>query len=170
MLQPGASVVLDTETHDLYGRVMDIAVIDSHTGEILLNTLVNPEIPVTAEAFDVHHISDAMVDGAPTWDQVLPEVLRVTEGRTVLAYKEEYDRTVIKEDCRRLGLKPGHLGKPATWECLMQARADWEESPGYARLGGDHRALGDAVAALDLLKDLAGAPPWARSRTEKVSA
>ncbi|MEV5348967.1 3'-5' exonuclease [Streptomyces achromogenes] len=160
MLQPGAAVLVDTETHALYGSVMDIAVVDCATGATLLDTLVNPEVPVTEGAYEVHGISDEMVADAPTFDQVLPELLRVTAGRTVLAYNEEYDRKAIKEDCRRLGLSPGHLGKSATWGCVMEARSDWEGVRDWLPLGGRHRALGDTLAALDILRQLATAPPW----------
>lgn len=40
--------------------------------------------------------SDAMVANAPTWDQVL----RVTDGRKILAYNAEYDQAVTVGDCQ----------------------------------------------------------------------
>ncbi|MFJ8351296.1 exonuclease domain-containing protein [Streptomyces sp. NPDC094153] len=171
MLQPGAAVLIDTETHALWGSVMDVAVVDCATGETLLNTLVNPEVPVTDGAFAVHGISDAMVADAPTFDQVLPDLLRVTAGRKVLAYNEEYDREVVKDDCRRLELAPGHLGRSANWDCVMEARSTWEGVREWLPLGGGHRALDDALAALDVLRQLASAPSWALPKErEKVSA
>ncbi|MBP2055217.1 hypothetical protein J2Z21_008230 [Streptomyces griseochromogenes] len=51
MLQPGVACVLDTETHALWGRVMEVAVVDAASGEVLLETLVNPQTPVTEGAF-----------------------------------------------------------------------------------------------------------------------
>jgi hypothetical protein len=171
MLQPGAAVLVDTETHDLWGSVMEVAVVDCATGETLLDTLVNPEVPVTDGAFAVHEISDEMVADAPTFDQVLPDLLRVTVGRTVLAYNEEYDREVVKGDCRRLELAPGHLGRAATWDCVMEARSTWEGVREWLPLAGGHRALGDALAALDVLRQLAAAPSWAQPKeAEKVGA
>ncbi|MEU9796935.1 3'-5' exonuclease [Streptomyces sparsogenes] len=171
MQQPGAAVLIDTETHALWGSVMDVAVVDCATGETLLNTLVNPEVPVTDGAFAVHRISDEMVADAPTFDQVLPELLRVTAGRKVLAYNEEYDREVVKSDCRRLELAPGHLGRSANWDCVMEARSTWEGLREWLPLNGGHRALGDALAALAVLRQLAGAPSWVQPKeAEKVSA
>lgn len=171
MLRPGAAVLIDTETHALWGSVMEVAVVDCATGETLLDTLVNPEVPVTDGAFAVHGISDAMVADAPTFDQVLPDLLRVTAGRTVLAYSEEYDREVVKGDCRRLELPSGHLGRSANWDCVMEARSTWEGVREWLPLGGGHRALGDALAALDVLRQLAVAPSWVRPKeAEKVSA
>ncbi|MGK4586110.1 3'-5' exonuclease [Kitasatospora sp. HPMI-4] len=160
MLQPGRAVLCDTETVDLWGAVCEIAVVDCATGEVLLDTLVNPGVPISEGAREVHGISDADVASAPTWDLVLPRLLEVTRGRTVLAYNAEYDRSVTVSDTRRLGLDPQHLGKADTWDCVMEALADWDGSGRWSPLGGGHRALGDAGAALRVLHELAEPPQW----------
>ncbi|MFD7409244.1 3'-5' exonuclease [Streptomyces sp. NPDC059866] len=171
MLQPGVAVVLDTETHNLWGRVMEVAVVDAATGEVLLESLVNPQIAVTEDAFDLHMISDAMVADAPTWDEVLPEVLRVTAGRKILAYNAEYDKTVIVSDCLRVEADPQHLREQDQWGCIMRRRCDWEGMRDFLPLGGGHRALEDTCAALEMLTSLASAPGWVLERLEeKVSA
>ncbi|MHB9857396.1 hypothetical protein [Streptomyces sp. YIM S03343] len=41
-------------------------------------------------ALTVHGISDAMVVYAPTFDQVLRELLRLTDARTVPAYNHHH--------------------------------------------------------------------------------
>ncbi|MET9387889.1 3'-5' exonuclease [Streptomyces sp. NPDC002928] len=155
MLQPGAACVLDTETHALWGRVMEVAVVDAASGEVLLETVVNPQTPVTEGAFAVHGISDAMVADAPTWDQVLPEVLRVTDGRKILAYNAEYDKAVTIGDCQRVGVDPQHLSGRGSWGCIMRRRSAWEGMRDFLPLDGGHRALGDTCAALDVLRSLA---------------
>ncbi|MFD7282421.1 exonuclease domain-containing protein [Streptomyces sp. NPDC059862] len=150
---------------------MEIAVVDAATGEVLLESLVNPQIEVTEDAFDLHGISDAMVTDAPTWDEVLPEVLRVTAGRKILAYNAEYDKTVIVSDCLRVGADPQHLREKDRWGCIMRWRSDWEGMRDFLPLGGQHRALGDTCAALEVLTSLASAPEWVLERLEeKVSA
>ncbi|MER5916649.1 hypothetical protein ABT124_41320 [Streptomyces sp. NPDC001982] len=83
----------------------------------------------------MHGISDAMVADAPTFDKVLPELLRVTNGHTVLAYNEEHDRHIITT--------AADLGRSRTWDCLMEARSACEGCRQWLRLGGEHRALGD---------------------------
>ncbi|WP_409467260.1 exonuclease domain-containing protein [Streptomyces sp. HC307] len=171
MLQPGVACVLDTETHALWGRVMKIAAVDAATGEVLLESLVNPQIPVTEDSFDLHKITDAMVADAPTWDQVLPEVLRVTAGRKILTYNAEYDKTAIMSDCLRVEADPQHLRERDRWGCIMRKRSDWESMRDFLPLGGRHHALGDTCAALEVLMSLASAPEWVLERTkEKVSA
>lgn len=99
MLEPDAAVILDTETTDLYGAVIEIAVIDACTGKTLLGTLVNPgDVRITEGAFAVHGITESQViaPGVPDWPTVYKRLLRVTKDRTVLAYNA-FTRQV---DCR----------------------------------------------------------------------
>jgi DNA polymerase III epsilon subunit-like protein len=153
MLEPGAAVILDTETTDLYGPVCELAVIDT-SGQVLLDTLVNPGCPIELEAFHVHGISDQDVADAPRWTEVLPRLLEVTAGRQILAYNADYDMCVVVGDSRRYGLAPAHLDEPQRWGCLMRARSDWSRTRRRLALGGSHCALGDAHAALDCLRTM----------------
>jgi DNA polymerase III epsilon subunit-like protein len=158
MRRPGAAVILDTETTDLEGYVVELAVIDAGTGETLLDTLVNPGCPIAEDARWVHGIGDADVASAPAWAEVLPELLAVTTGRTILAYNADFDAAVIARHTDRDGLDPGHLGDTTRWGCLMGRRSDWELRRRRLRLDGDHRALGDCRGAYDLLRAMT-APP-----------
>ncbi|MFJ9521837.1 exonuclease domain-containing protein [Kitasatospora sp. NPDC101801] len=148
----GAALVIDTETTDLYGRVCEIAVIDAASGKVRLNTLVNPQTPIRAT--HIHRITDADVADAPTWEEILPALFRITRGRRLLAYNSVYDRSVIADHTRAVGRRPGRLDKAETWWCLMAARSVWEVHRDY-KLYGDHRALGDAQAARDVLHSIA---------------
>jgi len=166
-LAPGAAVSVDTETTDLFGAVVEVAVVDCATGEVLLESLVNPgDVEITPEAQEIHGITMEMVTAkdVPTFDQLLPQLLAVTTGRTLIAYNESYDRQVIREDCRRYGLGPGHLGPKDNWWCAMEARSDWEGYRESLPLGGGHRAAGDATDVWKLLQQLAEPPAWMRSR------
>jgi DNA polymerase III epsilon subunit-like protein len=168
MLDPGAAVILDTETTDLYGAVCELAVIDA-TGQVLLDTLVDPGCPIEPEAHRVHGLSDQDVAGAPRWSEVLPRLLQVTAGRQILAYNADYDLTVVVGDSRRHGLDPGHLVEPGRWGCLMRARSDWSRSWRQLPLGGRHCALGDAEAALEWLRAMTAAN-GRRHAQEPISA
>jgi hypothetical protein len=151
MLEPGAAVILDTETTDLPGAVCELGVLDTD-GTVLLDTLVDPGRPISSGARAVHGISDADVAGAPTWDRVLPRLLEVTRGRQVLAYNADFDQGVVVADCQRRGLDAAHLAERERWGCLMQARSDWRRTWRWMPLWGRHRAIGDCEAALDVLR------------------
>lgn len=156
MLEPGAAVILDTETVDLdtvdhHAPACEVAVIDAYTAEALLNTLIDPKIPISYGAFKHHGISDADVAHAPTWPEVLPEVLRVTAGRKILAYNSDYDFRVICRDSNRYHLDPRHLGDETNWDCVMKRRSEWLGIRRWRPLDGGHRALGDCLSARDIL-------------------
>ncbi|MFJ2746210.1 3'-5' exonuclease [Streptomyces sp. NPDC087440] len=154
LLEPGAAVVLDTETTDLYGQTVEIAVIDAATGTPLLDTLVRPTVPIEPGAYWVHGIADADVADACPFEKILPKLRKVTRDRVICAYNADFDRTVVLGDVRRAKRKPMHL-ETGSWWCLMDAYAKWLGSDRWLRLGGSHRAAGDCQAARDVLLTLA---------------
>lgn len=155
MLRPGAAVVLDTETTDLDGVVIEVAVVDAATGETLLDTLVDPAgVPVSPGARAVHGISDAELSGAPSWAEVYPQLMRAVGDRVVLAYNASFDRSVVHNTHAHAGLA-GPL--PPRWECLMEARSTRLRLWRWTALGGGHRALGDAIDAREVLQAIAAA-------------
>lgn len=151
MLQPGRAVILDTETTGLNGFVVELAVLDPATRRPLLDTLVRPPVPVEAEAQQVHGISNAMLEDAPSWSEVLPSLLTVTRSRTLIAYNAAFDAGVIARHTRATGRLLEHLAEAHRWACLMERRAIWDGTGQRTRLGASHRAVGDCRAALELL-------------------
>ncbi|WP_406351285.1 3'-5' exonuclease [Streptomyces sp. NBC_01635] len=155
LLQPGRAAVVDTETTDLFGRTVEIAVLDAATGKKLLDTLVNPgDAKISDGARWVHGITDEMVADARPFEKILPRLRQVTRGRIICAYSAEYDRTVVLKDVERAGKKPMHLEPKGNWYCLMQAYADWLGVRRWLRLGGGHRAAGDCEAARQVLIEM----------------
>lgn len=147
----GAAIV-DVETTDLDGRVCEIAIIDT-AGRTLLDTLVNPEIPICTEAIAVHGITDEDLISAPTWAELASSVAWLLRDRPVLAYNAPFDQGVITREMDRVG-QPWPRSQ---WWCLMRARADVEGLP-WRALEGGHRALDDCHAALEVLKALSWQP------------
>lgn len=153
LLREGNGLVLDTETTDLTGVVCEIAAVDL-SGATVIDTLVRAREPIHPGAQAVHGISDADLVDAPTWEEVLPELLEATRGRTVLAYNSPFDRAAIARSSTRCGMSAEHMVNPLSWMCLMRARSAIEGAR-WRRLDAGHRALGDTLAALDVLHDLA---------------
>ncbi|MFF9892969.1 3'-5' exonuclease [Streptomyces albidoflavus] len=151
LLEPGVAVVLDTETTSLSGQVIELAVVDVHSGQTLLDTLVAATEPVTEGARRVHGITDEDLVDAKPWEKVLPRLRKVTRGKIICAYNADFDRGRILGDCERAGRKPRHLEPWDSWHCLMDAYASWMGSNRWLRLGGTHRALGDCASAREVL-------------------
>jgi len=156
MLRPGRAVVCDVESTDFDGAILEIAVIDSATGAVLLDTLVDPgAVPIHPAAAAVHGIDADQLIGAPNWAAVFPKLVAVTAGKVTLAYNAAFDMGRILHDCHRYGLDPAHLANPSGWGCIMLARSQAEGVEKSIRLGAAHRARGDAEAARRVLQDIA---------------
>lgn len=156
MREPGAAVILDTETTDLDGVLVEVAVLDASTGQVLLDTLVRPDAPISPAATWIHGIREDDVADAPPLAEVLSRLLDATAGRTVIAYNAPFDAERITQHAVRDGLDPAHLGRADTWACLMQRRTEWALRRRWLPLGGGHRARGDCQTAYELLCAMTG--------------
>lgn len=111
-------VFLDTETTGLNDtdQIIEIAILNLN-GDILLNTLVKPTIKINKSATNIHGITDKMVKNAPTWKQVYPQYLELTDGKTILAYNSGYDKKMVQQTCKANKL----VNKRRQWDCIMMA-------------------------------------------------
>lgn len=168
------TVILDTETTDLDGYLVQIA-ITTITGEVLLDTLVNPHFPISAEAYAVHGISAAEVADAPTFADLCDIILGLLREKRVITYNAAFDRSILyNELCRYaetqlephpvepVALATAHL-RASDWACAMHLYAQWvgewsakHERYRWHRLpGGDHSAVGDCRATIAVLQRVA---------------
>ncbi len=162
--------LIDTETTgkdpSRGDRIVEIAIVTFKGGEVIdrFGTLVNPGIPIPAEAAAVHGISDEKVKGQPRFEQVAAKVADLLRGRIPVAYNAGFDRSFIYAEMRRAGIAPskGRASPPALrvgtdWiDPLVWARALQPGAKGFklvevaARVGVDltnaHRATDDAEA------------------------
>ena len=86
-------------------------------------------------------------------------------GRRVIVYNASYDRRVWDAEVRSLGARGALAGELPAWECAMRRYAAYVGEPskrgGYRSQklpGGDHSALGDALATLRLIEEMAAGP------------
>ena len=153
-LRRNDAVILDTETTDLQGDVIQLSVIDLR-GTTLLSTLVRPLSPISDIAAGVHGITDADVAGAPWMAEIAPRLQEVTSSKLVLAYNAPFDREALVRSLELAQVAPGRLAAPKHWRCLMRLRAVTENGR-WTKLEGPHHALGDCLAALQVLRQMAG--------------
>ncbi|MFF0430307.1 exonuclease domain-containing protein [Streptomyces sp. NPDC004520] len=92
-------VVLDTETTGLDddARIVELAVLSS-AGDVLLDTLVDPGVPIPAGASGIHGITDSDVAGAPRFSDLVARLAALLKGKRVLIYNKWYDVGVLRHE------------------------------------------------------------------------
>ncbi|MFJ8957315.1 exonuclease domain-containing protein [Streptomyces sp. NPDC102381] len=126
-------VVLDTETTGLDDpRIVEIAVVSS-AGEVLLDTLVNPGVPIPEEASQIHGITDSDVASAATFSQLLDGLTAVLSGKRVLIYNKWFDIGALQHELtlHYLDRAAREFVEEASAEALREGAR--ERSLGWAR-------------------------------------
>lgn len=167
------AVILDTETTGLDSGdvIIEISVIDV-AGNVLLDTLVRPLKPIPGAASNIHGITDDMCAGAPAWANVVKELMPIlVNASRVIIYNAGYDESMIYQTCSAAGLEREWIGG-IRLECAMEQYARWygeySEHHGnfrWQRLNGGHRALGDCLAALELIRTMANSKTTGESES-----
>ncbi len=85
------------------GRVVELGVARFTTQGLAAtsNWLVNPGIPIPADAQAVNGISAAMVSNAPSIDTVLPEFFHFITGAVLVAHNAPFDVSFLRAEARR---------------------------------------------------------------------
>ena len=160
---PDSWVILDTETTGLglQAEVVQIGLINGRGDSLMDNVLVRPTVPIEPEAVRVHHISEAMVANAPSFVDVLPRLRDVVCGKLLVIYNAEYDLRLLVQSAKAHDTLPylPHGG----YDCAMLRYAEWvgkwndyHGSFRWQKLeGGDHSALGDCLATLEVIRRMA---------------
>lgn len=134
-------VVFDCETTGLddNAEIVQIGIVD-HTGEILLDTLINPGRRIPYDATRIHGITDAMVADAPTFEEVYPLIWRALESRRWAGYNLGFDVGKLDGACDRRGLRcpePAKAWDGLSWGGAMRADDRLDVMRVYAEWWGD---------------------------------
>lgn len=162
--------VLDTETTGLDprsgARIVEIAVVRLRGDGTLLEeftTLVDPRTDVAGREF--HGIGDGDVIGAPTAEEVVPELARLLSGAVVVGHNLDFEQRFLASELIPVGLPGGAPGLCTLRALRAQVGLDRYSLPkaSYALSGtwptGQHTALGDARACARLLVELIANAP-----------
>jgi hypothetical protein len=154
---PSQYVILDTETTDLDGEIIEIAITDLE-GNALLNQRIKPLGKMSAGAQAVHGISLEMLATEPYFYDVYPRIQETIKDKIVLIYNRSFDKARLAGDCKRHNLE----GLKFKSECVMlqyaQFCGDWSdywESYRWQPLNGGHSALSDCQAVGFVLREMA---------------
>ena len=164
LLEPGRFCVLDSETTGLTPPVgfVEVVIVDA-SARVLFEGTVRPVCRIEASATRVHgHTARSLAASPPFWE-VYPDLLEALWGRRVtVCNASSYDRRVWDAEVRNLGARGALAGELPAWECALRRYAAYVGEPskrgGYRSQklpGGDHSALGDALATLRLPSDAA---------------
>jgi DNA polymerase-3 subunit epsilon len=165
-------VFLDTETTGLDEPLAcEISVVDTD-GTILFDQLCRPARPIEDGAYQVHGISNEMVENAMSFNVLWPVIETAIAGRTVVIYNAAFDLEVIDTSLRSIGT---YMAAPIPTCCAMKLYAeyhgewnDYRRSWRWQKLGdavrqcnitlpaGLHRALADAEACRRIVHHMAG--------------
>ncbi len=121
-------VYLDTETTGLdnQAEIADIAIVDND-GTELVNTLVRPTRPIPVEATWIHGIKNEDVVDAPTFADILPNLILHFEYLTVI-YNRNYDVRLMAQSAKANKIDWLPLTNTVcAMELYAQFHGDWNE-------------------------------------------
>jgi DNA polymerase-3 subunit epsilon len=173
--------VIDFETTGLspeQDRVIEVGIACFEGGELTLlkNWLCNPGIAIPEEARAVHNISDADLEHAPRFEQIVAELQACVQDHLPVAYNALFDRRFLHAELTRAATSrvdaesaPAFVDEVTWVDPLVWVRELHKDERGYrlgdvcARLGialdTAHRAASDAEATGRILLALAPRMP-----------
>jgi DNA polymerase III subunit epsilon len=163
LVESGDFCVLDSETTGLKNPVqfVEIAIVDASARTVFEGT-VRPDCRIESGATRIHGHTTRSLAGSPPFWEIYPDLLEALWERRVVVYNASYDRRVWDMAVRSLGARGTLAGQLPSWECAMRPYAAYVGEPskrgGYRSQklpAGDHSALGDALATLRLIEEMA---------------
>lgn len=82
---------IDTETTDLNGHVIQIAVVCVKTAQVLFDSYVHTTEAISPEAFAVHGISAIDIANAPSFEQVATDIAKIIGNKKWTAFNIKFD-------------------------------------------------------------------------------
>jgi len=167
LLDDCAFAVVDVETTGMRAgggdRITEIAVVVVHGGrrEVVVDSLVNPGRPIPPAICAITNITNAMVRYAPTFAEVVDQVMAALAGRVFVAHNARFDWGFVSAEVRRA--RDLALDGPQLCTVRLARRlVKGVRSCGLDNLtqhfgfenGARHRAVGDALVTADLLDRL----------------
>jgi hypothetical protein len=123
----GDFVVWDSETTDLGGQFLEIAVIDAY-GKTLFDQRIRPQCLIAPRAYDVHGIRDEELASAPTFVEVYDELRAALHEKHWVIYNAEYDTRCLHHAKHDTIYRHYFAEKPiecADVTCAMYLYAEW---------------------------------------------
>jgi DNA polymerase III subunit epsilon len=161
LANPSQYYILDTETTGLNSpEIIELAVMDLK-GQVIINQRFNPKNKVEAGAAAIHGLTNEILLKYPRWDVIADRIEQILLERNLLIYNFGFDYNALwTTHARQDRTFPDFRG-----DCVMQQYSQfigewhnyhhnyrWQKLP-----GGDHSALGDCLATLAVIEEMAAA-------------
>lgn len=158
----GSYVILDSETTGLGNRdeIIQLAVIDSK-GTVLFNENIKPTTKktITKDARAIHGITMESLATCQPFSAFADPLKNAIGSKTIVSYNAKFDRKMYLRSYKQAG---GYFPS-GEWNCAMLEYAklvgEWNDYYDNYRWqpleGGDHSALGDCKATLELIRSMA---------------
>lgn len=179
MYYPEPLAVIDTETTGLSpqdDRVIEVGVLRVERGVVVrrFTSLIRGARPIPAVITNITGITDAMLEDAPRFADIAPELAEMLHGALFVAHNAPFDYGFIHEEFAR-------LGTPFAAQSLCSVRLSRALYPEYPRhdlssiirrhglsCNERHRAMDDANAVWEFLRHIAATIP--NERLERAVA
>lgn len=169
--------IVDLETTGGKGnRATEIAMLKFDGEKIVdeFTALINPECSIPPFITQLTGITNEMVKDAPKFYQVAKEIVEFLEGTIFVAHNVFFDFNVLKNEFKELGydFKIEKLCTVRLARANIPGHASYSLGRICAELGikieGRHRAMGDALATVELFKRILAVKPIAEVNKQKI--
>ncbi|MCH9630562.1 MAG: 3'-5' exonuclease DinG [Chlamydiia bacterium] len=145
-------------------EIIEVAAVKFKMGEHLdrYETLIDPKRLIPDESIKIHHITDDMVKGKPTIDEILPNFLKFIKGHIIVGHGISFDIDIIAAAARKRSI-PCQIESQTTIDTLRLARLYGQTSVNSLEVlrkhfniltDGAHRAMNDVVVNIEVFKNL----------------
>jgi DNA polymerase-3 subunit epsilon len=127
IIREGNFVIWDSETTDLDGEFVEIAVIDQF-GSVLFNQRIAPQEFISPGAMAVHGIQDVDLVECPTFADIYCDLRQVLDGKRWLIYNAEFDEGVLYRETEYGEYRRFYRHYPIEAKktnCIMRLFAQW---------------------------------------------
>lgn len=157
-------IIFDLETTGLSitgDRIVEMSIIKINTNgaEEEYTFRFNPEMPISAEARSVHHISDEDVKDKPTFKSRARDIARIFEGCDIAGFgSNRFDIPMLSEEFARVGVDfDFHKARFVDVQTIFHKREQRTLTAAYKfycgkNLEDAHSAFADTKATYEVLK------------------
>lgn len=165
--------IIDTETTGLgkEDQIIELGLVSSSS--LHWQTYVKPTIPISESATHIHGITYEKVNDSSYFEDVFLNLWKTVRNRDIVIYNADFDLRLIRQSLKARGMQIAFpvsdrrgcqiFTNGGSIHCAMKYYSkyigEWNdhfESYTWQKLpGGNHTALGDCLATLEIIKQMA---------------